>query len=639
MKITNEGKLGFGSLIGGLGGDPDLPPGSIPPDCCDPESGPDRALDQDAVTVSTPATGGIVQTKVGAFHGIGAGFTEDFDATPTNGNTMVAILFSGEYTGSTISTAGWTEIDSAVDNKNGKLGLWTKVAGAAEPTTVTVPVGGGGGTGRKLVLYEVGGSTDVFDSLSHQENFTPLDGPPLTATGDGVLIAAFMAYVATYAGDPTWTPQGALSTDSFDREPGRRPVVWTGHQDVVAGSYTPSLATTPLYGGWEMTAVAIVVGSTPTAAEWNVAAPNTVDGDDATYQEIDGPDVLRVDLGGPFRIVRARLLIGCEDPSNVTYSIRGANAADFSDAVNLGSVTFDSTGSFTADDIDMVWSTEASYRYFELSGPDETRRIFSLELYEPAVFLGQDHSHAAIEAEIDALAEAIDDLGAGGGFLTAIDGGGDVISTVAASGATETIDLADGNVHDITLDDDCTFTFTAVDATRARSFTLFLRQDGTGGWEATWPGTVVWAGGVAPTLSTDPDAVDVFAFVTLDGGTVWYGFPTGGGGSSVTLSDTVEDETTFGITPSAGVATDASRGDHTHGTPEEPTGGSDSFVVDAGAPTYDDSDPDEVVITVVAKFGIDGGPYFNSAGVTSGDEAALMRDPVTGTYFLRSYNF
>ena len=38
-------------------------------------------------------------------------------------------------------------------------------------------------------------------------------------------------------------------------------------------------------------------------------------------------------------------------------------------------------------------------------------------------------------------------------------GGKEVVSTVAATGATETIDLANGNVFDETLSADCTFTF------------------------------------------------------------------------------------------------------------------------------------------------------------------------------------
>jgi hypothetical protein len=111
-------------------------------------------------------------------------------------------------------------------------------------------------------------------------------------------------------------------------------------------------------------------------------------------------------------------------------------------------------------------------------------------------------------------------------------GGKEVVSTVAATGATETIDLANGNVFDETLTADCTFTFTGATAGVACSFTLLLGQDGTGGWTTTWPGSVVWAGGTAPTLSETASTVAVLTFFTLDGGTVWYGFPTGGGGVS-----------------------------------------------------------------------------------------------------------
>jgi hypothetical protein len=75
---------------------------------------------------------------------------------------------------------------------------------------------------------------------------------------------------------------------------------------------------------------------------------------------------------------------------------------------------------------------------------------------------------------------------------------------------------------------------------------------------------------------------------------------------------------------------------HDHGSASVPF-----FTVDPGTPTYDDTtDPDVVEVSVTAKWGIGvGGPYFNSAGVTSGEEAALMRDSETGAYFLRPYSF
>jgi hypothetical protein len=127
--------------------------------------------------------------------------------------------------------------------------------------------------------------------------------------------------------------------------------------------------------------------------------------------------------------------------------------------------------------------------------------------------------------------------GSVGDFLTTTGGGGDVISTVASSGSTETINLANGNVHDVTLTDDCTFTFTPPAAGRGRAFSIWLRQGSGAPHLATWPGSVVWPGGSAPTLSTAENDVDVLHFATLDGGTVWYGFPPSGGSSVGSLDD------------------------------------------------------------------------------------------------------
>jgi len=155
-------------------------------------------------------------------------------------------------------------------------------------------------------------------------------------------------------------------------------------------------------------------------------------------------------------------------------------------------------------------------------------------------------------------------------------GGKEVVSTVAASGATETLDLASGNVHDVTLTADCTLTFTGATNGVACSFTLLLRQDGTGGWTTTWPGSVVWAGGTAPTLDETASTTAVLTFFTLDGGTVWYGFPTGGGGEPAT---TVTDETTWGIAPAVGNDTEYARQDHTHGSPAEPAAGIGELLV------------------------------------------------------------
>lgn len=96
--------------------------------------------------------------------------------------------------------------------------------------------------------------------------------------------------------------------------------------------------------------------------------------------------------------------------------------------------------------------------------------------------------------------------------------------------STYTVDLENGNVLDLTLTDNCTFTFSNPPSSgRSGSFTMILSQtDGSpSGFTAIWPGAVQWAGGEAPTLTSDAGATDIFTFMTVDGGTTWYGFTAG----------------------------------------------------------------------------------------------------------------
>lgn len=95
------------------------------------------------------------------------------------------------------------------------------------------------------------------------------------------------------------------------------------------------------------------------------------------------------------------------------------------------------------------------------------------------------------------------------------------------TGTTETIDLVNGNVHQITLDDNCTLTFTGTVNAVACSFTLIVEQDGSGGNSITWPGSVRWPSATAPSLSSGAGEIDVLSFFTVDDGTTWYGFTAG----------------------------------------------------------------------------------------------------------------
>lgn len=108
-------------------------------------------------------------------------------------------------------------------------------------------------------------------------------------------------------------------------------------------------------------------------------------------------------------------------------------------------------------------------------------------------------------------------------YLLGTDGGKGTVNVVLASGSTLTLDLADGNDHDVTLDADCTLTLAGATAGMACYTTVLLRQDSTGDRTVTWPDSVKWVGDSAPSLQTAADAWDFVALVTYNGGTTWFG--------------------------------------------------------------------------------------------------------------------
>ena len=99
--------------------------------------------------------------------------------------------------------------------------------------------------------------------------------------------------------------------------------------------------------------------------------------------------------------------------------------------------------------------------------------------------------------------------------------------TALSAAATVDIDLEDGNVFTITPDQDTTFTFSNPSPTgKACAFTLVWTQDSSDR-TISWPGTVDWAGGSAPDVTSGSGKIDIYMFFTMDAGTIWYGFQAG----------------------------------------------------------------------------------------------------------------
>lgn len=104
---------------------------------------------------------------------------------------------------------------------------------------------------------------------------------------------------------------------------------------------------------------------------------------------------------------------------------------------------------------------------------------------------------------------------------------GKIEESTTLSGTSPTLNFRDGDNFTHTLSGNTSYTFSNPAASgKVSSFTLKVTQDSSAR-TITWPAAVKWAGGTAPTLSTGSGDIDVFVFITYDGGTNYYGFVAG----------------------------------------------------------------------------------------------------------------
>lgn len=100
----------------------------------------------------------------------------------------------------------------------------------------------------------------------------------------------------------------------------------------------------------------------------------------------------------------------------------------------------------------------------------------------------------------------------------------ETVSTLTPSAGAVTINLALGNMFQITLNQNITTTtFTNVPAAgKGQGITIEVKQDATGGRTWTWPASVKWSGGTyVPTVTAN--AIDEVSFRTYDQGTTYRG--------------------------------------------------------------------------------------------------------------------
>lgn len=97
-------------------------------------------------------------------------------------------------------------------------------------------------------------------------------------------------------------------------------------------------------------------------------------------------------------------------------------------------------------------------------------------------------------------------------------------SAIGNTGASRTLDMTVANFFSATQDQACTFTFSNPPA--SGDFGGFILELTNGGaFTVTWPASVDWPAGTAPTLTAS--GVDQLVFTTRDGGTTYFGFVAG----------------------------------------------------------------------------------------------------------------
>lgn len=84
---------------------------------------------------------------------------------------------------------------------------------------------------------------------------------------------------------------------------------------------------------------------------------------------------------------------------------------------------------------------------------------------------------------------------------------------------TRAFNLATGSYHKAQVSGITTFQFSSAPASEAFGWILELVNGGA--YAVTWPASVKWPDGTAPTLTTS--GTDLLVFLTRDGGTTWHG--------------------------------------------------------------------------------------------------------------------
>jgi hypothetical protein len=145
-------------------------------------------------------------------------------------------------------------------------------------------------------------------------------------------------------------------------------------------------------------------------------------------------------------------------------------------------------------------------------------------------FLDRSLSTGYVEASKAVVAGTSREIDMSGSLLMRPSLSGHTESYINRGSALSSIDFSSisGSVQEVQLiGTPVTFNFYATTSGFTSKMQIIIKQDATGSRLVTWPSSVKWPAGSAPTLSTGGHAYDVARFMTVDGGTRWFGWVDG----------------------------------------------------------------------------------------------------------------